>query len=84
MPHDSFPNCGEDVGGDGEVGRRKLSLGHTDVVPIPPQRLTAIMHKKKKEMLEVVKAWRGSSAAGILQSYKSSIVYSYYRAFVYA
>ena len=65
MPHDSFPNCGEDVGGDGEVGRRKLSLGHTDVVPIPPQRLTTI---KKKEKWQVVEAWKGSRAVGVLQS----------------
>ena len=27
IQHDSFPNCEEDVGSDGEVGRRELSLG---------------------------------------------------------
>ena len=35
-----------------------------------------------KKWWEVVKTWKGSRAAGILQRYKSSIVFSYYGAFV--
>ena len=35
-----------------------------------------------KKWWEVIKTWKGSRAAGILQRYKSSIVFSYYGAFV--
>ena len=66
------------------MGRRELSFGHPDVRRGTYSSTAADHHEKNKETWEVVKVWRGSRAAGILQSYKSSIVYSYYRAFVYA
>ena len=77
MLHDLFPNCGENVGGNGElrIGTRERGTYSSTA---------ADHHTKKKETWEVVKAWRGSRATGILQSYNSSIVYSYYRAFMYA
>ena len=41
----------------GEVGGRELSLGHTAMVPIPPQRLTVIRKIRSWKYYKVLLAY---------------------------